>query len=104
MNYIPVEVIGAYLALTDAVSSVSDHTKREVVLWIIFGVVLCMTPVYLRNLTKVVRLRQRLASTGAFAVWALALGGRSPSSGAVTSHGWAGSPSSSTRSFSPASV
>jgi len=42
LKYIPIEVIGVYLAASDAVSSVTGHTRREVVLWIIFGVVLAI--------------------------------------------------------------
>lgn len=75
LKYIPIDVIGVYLAATGAVSSVSGHTKREAVLWIIFGVVLVVTPIYLRNVAGVVRSRQLAISAAAFAVWAFALGG-----------------------------
>jgi hypothetical protein len=75
LKYIPIEVIGVYLAASDAVASVTGHTKRETVLWIIFGVVLAVTPIYLRNVVGIVRPRQLIISAVAFAVWAFALGG-----------------------------
>lgn len=75
LKYIPIEVIGAYLAATGLVSAASSHRTREIILWIIFSVALVMTPVYLRKLGGVVRTRQLLVSAAAFAVWAFALGG-----------------------------
>lgn len=75
LKYIPIEVIGVYLAATDAVSSVSGHTKHETVLWIIFAVVALATPLYLHNVVGIVRVRQLLISVVAFVVWAFALGG-----------------------------
>jgi hypothetical protein len=75
LKYIPIEVIGAYLAATGAVSAVSSHRTREVILWVIFVVALVMTPIYLRNLAGIVRSKQLVISAGAFVVWAFALGG-----------------------------
>ncbi len=80
LKYIPIEVIGVYLAATDAVASVTGHAKRETVLWIIFGFVLAVTPIYLRNVAGIVRSGQLMISAVAFVVWAFALGGPFPES------------------------
>jgi hypothetical protein len=75
MKLVPIEVIGTYLAATALLDPVPNTTNRKIVMWIVFGVMLVMTPLYLRRQAKVIRKKQLGVSAAAFAVWAFALGG-----------------------------
>lgn len=73
IKYIPVEVVGAFLAINLLVK-----TAGQVGGWIHWGAfafLLIMTPVYLWKVEKVTKRMQLAISTGAFIVWVYALPG-----------------------------
>jgi hypothetical protein len=75
LKYIPAEVIAVYLTLDNALRSAKDQIALQSWLWIIFGILLVGTPLYLWRVSKVTKKVQLLISTIAFAVWVFALGG-----------------------------
>jgi hypothetical protein len=74
LKYIPVEIIGVYLALTGVVASINDTDPRPW-LWVAFIFGLAITPIYLHQEMKVRSPIQIAVSTFAFLAWAFALGG-----------------------------
>jgi hypothetical protein len=73
LKYIPAEVITLYLTLTSLLRSSVDASP--ILDWVIFAIGTVATPLYLWRLQKVHRILQLAISTGAFIVWAFALGG-----------------------------
>lgn len=73
LKYIPAEVVAVYLTLEGIVKSAAD--QQIWLLWVIFGLLLIGTPLYLWRVAKVPRKVQLSISTIAFAVWIFALGG-----------------------------
>jgi hypothetical protein len=73
VKYIPSEVITLYVALGSILANTSPK-PGPAVSWIIFSFCLLATPLYLRQVAKVVDNSHLLISTVAFAVWAAALG------------------------------
>ena len=72
LKYMPSEVIALYLTLTSLVrSSAGAGLWLD---WLIFAVGVVATPLYLWRLQKVRKPLQLVISTGAFVVWAFALG------------------------------
>jgi hypothetical protein len=76
MKYIPGEVVSLYVALEAVVkTSSTSPAQAQGAYWLVFGVCLIGTPLYLWRLGKVHKSAQLLISTVAFAVWVFALGG-----------------------------
>ena len=73
LKYIPAEVITLYLTLTSILRSSMD--TGQVLEWLVFAIGTIATPLYLWRLQKVHKVVQLTLSTGAFIVWAFALGG-----------------------------
>lgn len=77
LKYIPADINAAWLALTGIVKSVTT-IPQSTVLWILFGILLVLTPLWTWQQTsepqKPPALTQILVSTGAFFVWVFALG------------------------------
>ena len=76
-KYIPAEIVGLYLAATAPVPKTEGG--HPTLLWIIFGVCLLLTPLYMRFVTndpqKGPLWTQVLLATIAFPVWVFAIGG-----------------------------
>ncbi len=76
LKYIPAEIVAAFLAIS-AIFNEAD--VAEVVPWVVFGVLLVMTPFYLWRVTrdpeKPLAMSQLVVGTIAFAIWVFALGG-----------------------------
>lgn len=73
VKYIPSEVVALYIALGSILGS-SDKSDSSLY-WVIFGVCLVGTGLYLWRVTNVTKVTQIVISVVAFFVWALALGG-----------------------------
>lgn len=73
LKYIPAEVITLYLTLTSILRSSMD--TGQALEWFAFAIGTIATPLYLWRLQKVHKVVQLTLSTGAFIVWAFALGG-----------------------------
>jgi hypothetical protein len=77
LKYIPADLNGAWLALTGIVKSATT-IPQSTVLWILFAILLILTPIWTWKETsqpnKPPAITQIAVSTGAFLVWAFALG------------------------------
>src|SRR6478672_6920835 len=77
LKYMPADVNTAWLALTGVVKSATS-IQQSMVLWILFGILLILTPIWTWKETsqpdKPPATTQIVVSTGAFLVWAFALG------------------------------
>ncbi|OLP15449.1 hypothetical protein BST81_26315 [Leptolyngbya sp. 'hensonii'] len=77
LKYIPADINAAWLALTGIVKSATNIPQTGV-LWVLFVVLLILTPIWTWQQTTESRkspaLTQILISTGAFFVWVFALG------------------------------
>lgn len=77
LKYIPADVNAAWLALTGIVKSATT-IPQSTVLWILFAILLILTPIWTWKETsqpnKPPAKTQIVVSTGAFLVWAIALG------------------------------
>jgi hypothetical protein len=71
---IPAEIVGVYLTLI-ALLNDGPIAKEQLFFWGLFIVCLILTPIYLKKIYKVVDNLQLLASSIAFIVWSMAIGG-----------------------------
>jgi hypothetical protein len=85
VKYIPPEVIGAFTAIEGVVQGgfkpknvggvmVTDPVAQTCA-WVVFGIMLIATPLYLSRVAKVTKVTQIAISTIAFGVWAFAYPG-----------------------------
>jgi len=78
VQYIPADIVAAWVAVTGLVSSARD-VPRQTILWVAFGIGLLVTALWTWKQAAAPGRRppvtQAIISTGAFAVWVFALGG-----------------------------
>jgi hypothetical protein len=74
VKHVPSEIISVYLALEVSLRTIEGAPERYPLLWVTFGLLLLMTPFYLRRVARVQKWQQIALSTGAFVVWVLSLG------------------------------
>jgi hypothetical protein len=74
VKYIPPDIIGAFTAIEGLVDS-GGGTKRAILAWVVFTVILVATPAYLIRVAGVRKISQVVISTAAFIVWAFAYPG-----------------------------
>jgi hypothetical protein len=77
MKAIPAEVIGLFLFVQGVLASSLKNSldEQRIWLWVIFGVGLILTPLFLYKVAKVWKPVQIVVSTAAFAIWVFAIGG-----------------------------
>jgi hypothetical protein len=75
LKYIPIEVVTVTTVLEGIVRSGANAVQLAPALWAVFLFGLIATPIYLWRMQRVQKIEQLLISTGAFAVWAFAVGG-----------------------------
>ncbi|MGQ9626202.1 MAG: hypothetical protein ACUVV0_04770 [Anaerolineae bacterium] len=79
VKYIPGEIVAAYVAASGALTTAKDAVPLETVLWIVTGVLLVLTPLWILIATaepgKPRPVFQAVAATIAFICWVFALGG-----------------------------
>jgi hypothetical protein len=73
-KYIPAELVAGYIFVLGAVKQLTDPDLR-ILQWSLFIVFLILTPLYLRKVQKVLKIKQLIISTISFGVWVFALGG-----------------------------
>lgn len=69
VKLIPIEVVGVYLGITNLIED------QFLIQWIIFFIILIITPFYLKKVAMVEDRKQIIVSTFSFVIWALSLGG-----------------------------
>jgi hypothetical protein len=75
LKYIPAESVALYLTLQGIVLSGVEGPAQKFWLWIIFGIGVFGTSLYLWRIQQVSKRMQLAVSTAAFGVWVFALGG-----------------------------
>src|SRR5262249_35192731 len=74
LKYVPVEVVALYVFLRATVEAAPEGFPKLPVHWVLFALMLAGTWGWLARIQKVRKRRQLAISTGAFAIWAFALG------------------------------
>jgi len=88
VKLIPSEIIGAYMVLSNILGStagsmqasvkpfpVTDNDLKPILLQVVFFVLLILTPVYLKKISKVNNVAQLIVTTVSFIIWVYTLGG-----------------------------
>jgi hypothetical protein len=75
LKYIPAECVALYLTLQGIILSATEGLPPTLWLWVIFGIGLVATPIYLWAIAEVWKPIQLVVSTVAFGIWVFALGG-----------------------------
>jgi hypothetical protein len=88
VKLIPSEIIGAYMVLSNILGytagsmqasviqkPVTENDLKPVLLQIVFFILLVLTPVYLRKISKVKNVSQLIVTTMSFVIWVYTLGG-----------------------------
>jgi hypothetical protein len=75
MKYIPAEVVAVYVFVQGLISQPNSVGSNTTILWVVFAVVLVLTPFYLKQVQHVTKVIQLVVSTVAFAVWVFSIGG-----------------------------
>ncbi len=73
IKLIPAEVVALWISLRSILAA--THNVPAWLPWAVFGILLVLTPVYLHRVAKIGKSKQLALCTGAFAVWALSMGG-----------------------------
>lgn len=73
LKYIPAEVVTAYMALRGIVTGTRANSS-QIAIWVIVGIGVIGTIVYLRRSMTVPNNKQIFISTIAFLIWAIAMG------------------------------
>ncbi|MCF8242278.1 MAG: hypothetical protein K9J16_12900 [Melioribacteraceae bacterium] len=73
LKLIPSEVVAAYMVLH---GFITDKTETDLIIgWIVFGVLLLLTPLYLKRFQQVDDFAQLVITSISFAVWVFTIGG-----------------------------
>ncbi len=79
LKLIPTEIIAAFVAVDSLLKGNMEQlqTKNlyDISVWIVFGILLILTPVYLKKFTSVLSKSQLTLSTIAFVIWVMTIGG-----------------------------
>ena len=75
VKLIPSEIITAYVTLKGLINGAGEEGNKQLLLWIIFGILVVMNPLYLYYVTNVKKAGQIVFSSIAFVLWVLVIGG-----------------------------
>ena len=75
IKHIPAEVVAVYVFVEGVIRQASGPSPSSTLLWITFGVLTVLTPLYLWRVQKVTKWVQLLICTLSFALWVFSLGG-----------------------------
>jgi hypothetical protein len=88
VKLIPSEIIGAYMVLSNILGStagsmqasvktfpVTDNDLKPILLQVVFFILLILTPVYLKKISRVNNVTQLIVTTISFIIWVYTLGG-----------------------------
>ena len=75
---IPSEIIAGYLTMIGFVGAVKDIQAQNIIIWIVFGIGLILTPIYLNKVAEAGKPKRNhlVLSTFAFLVWAYVTTGK----------------------------
>jgi hypothetical protein len=79
LKLIPSEIVAAYLVILGILNNqqiiIQEADITEIFQWIVFGIILVLTPVYLRKFQNVMKISQLVLTSISFVVWSYSLGG-----------------------------
>jgi len=75
VKLIPSEIITAYVTIRGLISGAGVQGNKELLLWIVFGMLVVINPLYLFYVTRVKKAGQILFSSIAFILWVMVIGG-----------------------------
>jgi hypothetical protein len=75
LKLIPSEVLGTYMAVNAALISMDPSTMSTVLLWVVFGICLAVTPLWLWFGQGVRKVLQIVLTSIAFVIWVMTVSG-----------------------------
>lgn len=75
VKLIPSEIITAYVTLKGLITSPSVEGNKSLLLWIVFGILVVLNPLYLYYISNVKKAGQIIFSSFAFVLWVMVIGG-----------------------------
>jgi small-conductance mechanosensitive channel len=75
VKLIPTEIITAYVTLRGLINGAGEQGNRQLLTWIVFGILVILNPVYLFYVTEVKKAGQIVFSSIAFVLWVMVIGG-----------------------------
>jgi hypothetical protein len=75
VKLIPSEIITAYVTLKALISGAGEQGNRLLLMWIVFGILVILNPLYLYYVTNVKKAGQIAFSSIAFVLWVMVIGG-----------------------------
>jgi hypothetical protein len=75
VKLIPSEIITAYVTLRGLINGAGEQGNKQLLLWIVFGILVIMNPLYLYYVTNVKKAGQIVFSSIAFILWVMVIGG-----------------------------
>jgi hypothetical protein len=74
VKLIPSEIVAAYITIQGIIAGAAVSGNKDLLIWIVFLVLLILTPVYLFKITRVRKVEQIVFTTLAFVIWVIATG------------------------------
>jgi hypothetical protein len=75
VKLIPSEIITAYVTLKGLINGAGEQGNRQLLIWIVFGILVILNPLYLFYITQVKKAGQIVFSSVAFVLWVMVIGG-----------------------------
>jgi hypothetical protein len=75
VKLIPSEIITAYVTLKGLINGAGAQGNKQLLLWIIFGILVILNPLYLIYVMNVKKAGQVVFSSIAFILWVMVIGG-----------------------------
>jgi hypothetical protein len=75
VKLIPTEIITAYVTLKGLIIGPDVPGNKTLLLWIVFGILVILNPLYLYYITNVKKAGQIVFSSFAFVLWVMVIGG-----------------------------
>jgi hypothetical protein len=69
VKLIPIEIVGVYLGISNLIK------EYYTIQWFIFGIILVLTPIYLKKVAGISDKAQMWVATASYVIWAISLGG-----------------------------
>jgi hypothetical protein len=74
VKLIPSEIITAYVTIQGLISGYVGAGNKETLMWVVFGALFVLTPIYLYFITDVRKWGQIIFTSIAFVIWVIAVG------------------------------
>jgi hypothetical protein len=75
VKLIPSEIITAYVTLKGLINGAGAEGNKQLLLWIVFGILVVLNPLYLIYVMNVKKAGQVVFSSLAFILWVMVIGG-----------------------------